>query len=143
MRSTWSARPPVCGACGLTVLRDGTGGRPGAAGLPQRRCRVDTTLYAEALLTVAQQCESVAGRERGERWGPRTLDVDVLAYGDVESDDPTLTLPHPRALERAFVLVPWAAVDPDFVVRRATVRQWADQIDAIGVLPSAELDEPR
>jgi 2-amino-4-hydroxy-6-hydroxymethyldihydropteridine diphosphokinase len=46
-------------------------------------------------------------------WGPRTLDVDIIAYGDVVSDDPALTLPHPRAHERAFVLAPWHDVDPD------------------------------
>jgi 2-amino-4-hydroxy-6-hydroxymethyldihydropteridine diphosphokinase len=46
-------------------------------------------------------------------WGPRTLDVDVLVVGDVVSDDPRLTLPHPRAHERGFVLIPWAEVDPD------------------------------
>jgi 2-amino-4-hydroxy-6-hydroxymethyldihydropteridine diphosphokinase len=65
----------------------------------------------------AQALEQAAGRERTVRWGPRTLDVDVLQVvgGDgvaVRSDDPELTLPHPRAHERAFVLVPWADVDP-------------------------------
>jgi 7,8-dihydro-6-hydroxymethylpterin-pyrophosphokinase len=47
------------------------------------------------------------------RWGPRTLDIDIIASGDEISDDPQLTLPHPRAHERAFVLVPWHDVDPD------------------------------
>ena len=47
------------------------------------------------------------------RWGPRTLDVDIIAYGDEHSDDPVLTLPHPRAHERAFVLAPWRDADPD------------------------------
>ena len=65
-----------------------------------------------------QALESAAGRERLARWGPRTLDVDVVTVEDdrgepVLSDDPQLTLPHPRAAERAFVLVPWAEVDPD------------------------------
>jgi 2-amino-4-hydroxy-6-hydroxymethyldihydropteridine diphosphokinase len=56
--------------------------------------------------------ERAAGRERDVRWGPRTLDVDVIAVDDIVSDDPELTLPHPRAHERAFVLVPWMAAQP-------------------------------
>lgn len=59
-----------------------------------------------------QALEQAAGRERSIRWGPRTLDADVIAVGDTVSDDPELTLPHPRAHERAFVLVPWAELDP-------------------------------
>jgi 7,8-dihydro-6-hydroxymethylpterin-pyrophosphokinase len=47
------------------------------------------------------------------RWGPRTLDVDIIAYGDQTRADPTLTLPHPRVRERAFVLAPWRDADPD------------------------------
>ena len=70
---------------------------------------------------------------RAERWGPRTLDVDVLAYDEVESNDPELTLPHPRATKRAFVMVPWAEVDPGFVVSGRTVKEWADLLDASGV----------
>jgi 2-amino-4-hydroxy-6-hydroxymethyldihydropteridine diphosphokinase len=61
----------------------------------------------------AQELENAAGRTRDVRWGPRTLDVDVIAVDDVTSDDPALTLPHPRAATRAFVLVPWCAVAPD------------------------------
>ena len=61
----------------------------------------------------AHAAERAAGRTRDVRWGPRTLDVDVVDVDDVRSDDPVLTLPHPRARERAFVLVPWLAVDPN------------------------------
>lgn len=60
--------------------------------------------------------EAAAGRVREQRWGPRTLDVDVVTVDDVTSADPELTLPHPRAHERAFVLVPWLDVDPDAVL---------------------------
>jgi 2-amino-4-hydroxy-6-hydroxymethyldihydropteridine diphosphokinase len=60
----------------------------------------------------AHQAERAAGRTRGVRFGPRTLDVDVIVVDDIRSDDPVLTLPHPRAAERAFVLVPWLDVDP-------------------------------
>jgi 2-amino-4-hydroxy-6-hydroxymethyldihydropteridine diphosphokinase len=65
-----------------------------------------------AWLERAHRAEQAAGRTRDVRWGPRTLDVDVVAVDEVVSDDPDLTLPHPRAAERAFVLVPWLAVAP-------------------------------
>lgn len=102
---------------------------------------VDTTLTPDALLELAQRCETDAGRERRERWGPRTLDVDVLAYGDLTTDDPELTLPHPRAVVRAFVLVPWAVVDPHFVVAGRTVSDWAADVDVSGVRPADPVRE--
>lgn len=73
----------------------------------------ETTLPATALLHRVQAVEAAFGRVRQEVWGPRTLDVDVIVYGDVVSDDPELMLPHPRAWERAFVLAPWLDADPD------------------------------
>ena len=76
----------------------------------------DTDLTAAALLARANELEAAEGRVRDVRWGPRTLDVDLLAVGAETSADPDLTLPHPRAHERAFVLVPWAEVDPGFEV---------------------------
>ncbi len=76
---------------------------------------IDTDLTPLELLAVAQDLEAAAARVRGERWGPRTLDVDVLLYDAVESDDPTLTLPHPRMWERGFVLAPLRDVAPDLV----------------------------
>lgn len=72
-----------------------------------------TTLPPSSLLERAHAVEEAFNRVRDERWGPRTLDVDIVAYADVTSDDPHLTLPHPRAHERAFVLAPWHDVDPD------------------------------
>src|SRR3712207_9369076 len=75
---------------------------------------------ASGWLALARQLEQAAGRPREVRWGARTLDVDVVTVtGDdgapVLSDDPELTLPHPRAHERAFVLVPWLTLDPTAV----------------------------
>lgn len=71
-------------------------------------------------LAIAQWLEDNAGRERGERWGPRTLDVDVITIrtetGDITSSNPSLTLPHPRAHERLFVLIPWAELEPDATI---------------------------
>jgi 2-amino-4-hydroxy-6-hydroxymethyldihydropteridine diphosphokinase len=63
-----------------------------------------------------QACEAAAGRTREVHWGPRTLDVDVVSVDEVISDDPVLTLPHPHAHERAFVLAPWWALDPEAVL---------------------------
>jgi 2-amino-4-hydroxy-6-hydroxymethyldihydropteridine diphosphokinase len=67
-------------------------------------------------LAKARELERAAGRTREVRWGPRTLDVDVIDVDGSTSTDPELTLPHPRAHERAFVLVPWADVEPDAVL---------------------------
>lgn len=73
---------------------------------------VRTRLAPSVLLAMLHAIEARHGRERRERWGARTLDLDLIAYGDVVSDDPRLLLPHPRAAERDFVLAPWLEVDP-------------------------------
>jgi 2-amino-4-hydroxy-6-hydroxymethyldihydropteridine diphosphokinase len=78
---------------------------------------VDTTLTAHELLGVAQGIEAAAERVRTVRWGPRTLDVDVLLVGDEQIDDPDLVVPHPRMTERAFVVVPLADLDPAWATR--------------------------
>ncbi|WP_200263620.1 2-amino-4-hydroxy-6-hydroxymethyldihydropteridine diphosphokinase [Streptomyces sp. HSG2] len=72
-----------------------------------------TTLPPSSLLERAQAVEEAFHRVRDEQWGARTLDVDIVAYADVVSEDPRLTLPHPRAHERAFVLAPWRDLDPE------------------------------
>lgn len=77
---------------------------------------VDTMLPARALLERCRAVEDAYGRVRAGRWGPRTLDIDIITYDGEISDDAVLTLPHPRAANRAFVLAPWAAVDPAAVL---------------------------
>jgi len=72
-----------------------------------------TRLAPSVLLEYLHRIEARHGRERRERWGDRTLDLDLVSYGDVQSTSPALTLPHPRAAEREFVLAPWLAIDPD------------------------------
>lgn len=72
-----------------------------------------TTLGPEALLDQLNRIENDEGRLRVERWGDRTLDLDLIAYDDVVLDTERLTLPHPRAAERSFVLEPWLQVDPE------------------------------
>jgi 2-amino-4-hydroxy-6-hydroxymethyldihydropteridine diphosphokinase len=94
---------------------------------------VDTDLDPWSLLELAHELEQAAGRVREVRWGPRTLDVDLLAVGGERSDDTALTLPHPRAHLRRFVLDPWAQVDPEFMLRPAngperTVAEWAASV---------------
>jgi 2-amino-4-hydroxy-6-hydroxymethyldihydropteridine diphosphokinase len=76
---------------------------------------VDTELDPHALLDVAQQCERAARRVRAERWGPRTLDVDVLLFDDIDLDSDDLVIPHPRMWERAFVLIPLRDIAADRV----------------------------
>jgi 2-amino-4-hydroxy-6-hydroxymethyldihydropteridine diphosphokinase len=92
---------------------------------------VDTTLTARELLALANAIEAEAERVRKERWGPRTLDVDVLLVGDEHHETPELTVPHPRMAERGFVLAPLADLAPELVpspdgpwtdVRRVGVR---------------------
>lgn len=73
-------------------------------------------LDAYGWLGRCRELERAAGRVRDIRWGPRTLDADVIVVDDVQSVDPDLLLPHPRAYERAFVLVPWAELEPDAVL---------------------------
>jgi 2-amino-4-hydroxy-6-hydroxymethyldihydropteridine diphosphokinase len=104
-----------------------------------------TTLSARAVLDRCQEAESALARVRAERWGPRTLDVDVIVYGSEVSDDPELTLPHPRAHERAFVLAPWHDVDPGAVIPGHG--RVADLLAAVGtagvrLCPDARLRRP-
>jgi 2-amino-4-hydroxy-6-hydroxymethyldihydropteridine diphosphokinase len=73
----------------------------------------DAARPARELLDRLHEIEAAFDRVRVVRWGPRTLDIDVVDFGGERSDDPELTLPHPRAHERAFVLGPWRDVDPD------------------------------
>lgn len=77
---------------------------------------LETRLAPSVLLAYLHAIELHHGRQRRERWGDRTLDLDLIAYGDVRSDAAELTLPHPRAAERDFVLEPWLRVDPDAVL---------------------------
>jgi 2-amino-4-hydroxy-6-hydroxymethyldihydropteridine diphosphokinase len=93
----------------------------------------DRDADAQEWLRRGQCCEAAAQRTRHVRWGPRTLDVDVIDVEQTRRDDPRLTLPHPRAHQRAFVLVPWLDVAPGAVlVGRGTVAA------LLAALPAAE-----
>lgn len=93
-----------------------------------------TSLDDHQLLAATQAVEQNWHRMRDVRWGPRTLDVDILAIDDEQSDDPDITVPHPRAHERAFVLVPWLAVDPEAAIAgRGRVEELLVGMDITGV----------
>jgi 2-amino-4-hydroxy-6-hydroxymethyldihydropteridine diphosphokinase len=95
---------------------------------------VTTTRAPAQLLVLAHELEARAARLRPHRWAPRTLDVDIVSVDDLVSDDPTLTLPHPRAHERAFVLVPWLEIDPHASLPgRGTVEHLVAGLDTGGV----------
>jgi 2-amino-4-hydroxy-6-hydroxymethyldihydropteridine diphosphokinase len=79
---------------------------------------IETALAPRALLGALKQIEREAGRLPTYRWGPRVLDLDILAYGDERVDEPDLTIPHARLSERAFALVPLAEIDPRFAALR-------------------------
>lgn len=99
---------------------------------------VVTDLDPWALLAVTQSIEQHWHRVREVRWGPRTLDIDILAVDaeNVDSDD--LVIPHPRAHERGFVLVPWADVAPDAQIPgRGSVSDLRDHVDCSGVRPAS------
>ncbi|MFJ4922278.1 2-amino-4-hydroxy-6-hydroxymethyldihydropteridine diphosphokinase [Streptomyces sp. NPDC088725] len=102
---------------------------------------IKTTLPPGSLLERGQAIEEAFDRVRDEHWGPRTIDVDILAYADVVSDDPQLTLPHPRAHERAFVLVPWHDVEPEAQVPgHGAVTALLAEVGQDGVAARADLE---
>ncbi|MBY3062879.1 2-amino-4-hydroxy-6-hydroxymethyldihydropteridine diphosphokinase [Rhizobium laguerreae] len=94
---------------------------------------VETRLEPEALLDVCLSIEREMKRERIERWGPRTLDIDVLTYGDVIQDAPRLELPHPRMTDRGFVLMPLADIAPGLRVRGRAVSDWLSDAEVTGI----------
>jgi 2-amino-4-hydroxy-6-hydroxymethyldihydropteridine diphosphokinase len=77
---------------------------------------VQSALHPDDLLDALNRIEAEHGRVREERWGDRTLDLDIVSFDGIRRDDERLTLPHPRAWERPFVLVPWLQADPDAVI---------------------------
>jgi dihydropteroate synthase len=93
-----------------------------------------TTLSPEALLDRVKAVETALGRTPAERWGPRLIDIDIVAYGDETLRTGRLTLPHPEALNRAFVLIPLAEIAPDLSIGGRRVREAAAAIDAEGVV---------
>lgn len=102
---------------------------------------VESTLSPRELLARGQTVERLHGRDRARetRWGPRTLDIDLIDYAGTALDAPDLTLPHPRALERAFVLMPLAEIVPDWRIGGTSVREALAGLDTGGI---SRLPEP-
>ena len=98
--------------------------------------RIETDLSARDLLDVARRVESRLGRIRKERWGARTIDVDVLLFDQEQIDEPDLVVPHPRMKERAFVLLPLLELEPDPMLPDGT-RLKDVRVETDGVTPSA------
>lgn len=98
---------------------------------------IETALPPRELLARGQMVERLYGRDRARetRWGPRTLDIDLIDYDGQAVDEPDLTLPHPRALERAFVLTPLAEIVPDWRIGDVTIREALAKLDTTGIKP--------
>lgn len=96
--------------------------------------QVTTTLPPDELLRRCLQIEKGLGRVRAERWGPRTIDLDLLWFEGVTLHEPELTLPHPRMKERAFVLVPLAEIAPMLLLDGVPVEKLANQLDSSGLI---------
>lgn len=96
---------------------------------------VDTRLTPRGLLDRAHEVERSFGRDRHRetRWGPRTLDIDIIAYDDIALDEPMLTLPHPRLFERAFVLVPLVEIAPDAAIAGRSLGDALERLDRSGI----------
>lgn len=98
---------------------------------------VETTLAPEPLLDTCLAIERDMKRERKERWGPRTIDIDVLTYKGVMQSGGRLELPHPRMTTRGFVLMPLADVAPDLAVEGRSVASWLGDADVAGIEPAS------
>ncbi len=96
---------------------------------------IDTALDPHALLFTLHKVEQKFGRDRAKerRWGPRTLDLDMIAYDDMSIDKLELTLPHPRLFERAFVLVPLAEIAPDRLIRGRRIKDALADLSTEGI----------
>ncbi|MFF2652443.1 2-amino-4-hydroxy-6-hydroxymethyldihydropteridine diphosphokinase [Streptomyces sp. NPDC058045] len=102
---------------------------------------VKTTLPPSSLLERAHAVEEAFHRARDEHWGARTLDVDIVTYAEEVSEDPVLTLPHPRAHQRAFVLAPWHDIEPEAQLPgRGPVAGLLDGVTRQGVTPRTDLE---
>jgi 2-amino-4-hydroxy-6-hydroxymethyldihydropteridine diphosphokinase len=137
-------RKAIANICGMTqgalLARSSDYATPPWGEVQQERfinacIEIDTGLDPHALLFVLQKIETKFGRDRTKetRWGPRTLDLDLIAYDDVAIERPELTLPHPRLFERAFVLVPLAEISPDRVIAGRRIASALAELSSEGI----------
>ena len=92
-----------------------------------------TSRTPRELLELCLGSEVALKRVRAERFGPRLIDIDILLYGDIAMKEEGLEIPHPRMLERAFVLLPLSEIAPDLTIRGALIAKWIGQLDAAGI----------
>jgi len=95
---------------------------------------LDTRLSARELLQACLDTERALKRVRDVRWGPRTIDLDILLYGDEWIDEEGLQVPHPRMTERAFVMAPLAEIAPNMIVGTKTAAEWLPSLDLGGIV---------
>lgn len=95
--------------------------------------KIETELSPKELLKKLQEIELELGRRRLVRWGPRTIDLDILMYDDVKMEDEELTLPHPRMTERAFVLMPLLDVSGDIIILGRRLSEWLEDMSDQGI----------
>ncbi len=119
--------PPEVRLLGVSpvVQTKAVGGPEGQPDFLNMVMAVETTLTPLELLKHCHDVEQKHHRVREVRWGPRTLDVDIIVFGDLASEDPILTIPHPRAAERAFVLYPWSLLEPHAQLEGRSVAELA------------------
>lgn len=116
-----------------SVYRTAPWGRTDQAQFLNMAALVETSLSVFELLALCKAIEKEKGRVCSERWGPRTLDIDLIAYGEETIKDKGLALPHPHATRRAFVLIPLQEIAPNLRLDGKTVEDWAAACDRSGV----------
>ncbi|MEO6993135.1 MAG: 2-amino-4-hydroxy-6-hydroxymethyldihydropteridine diphosphokinase [Lacunisphaera sp.] len=130
-----SADPAVCIVHGSSIYETKPVGKTDQPDFLNMVIQVNTPLLPLALLAVCLDVEARLGRERRERWGPRTVDLDVLIYGTEQLNAERLVLPHPRMHERSFVMAPLAEIAPDVLVNGRTAREIASDLGMAGLNP--------
>lgn len=113
-------------------------GKPDQADFYNACAAIETSLSPAGLLAVCLDIERDMKRVRSERWGPRTLDIDILTFDGLQIDEQALTVPHPRMTERAFVLMPLADLDGGLMVKGRAVADWLAGLDTQGIAVANE-----
>jgi 2-amino-4-hydroxy-6-hydroxymethyldihydropteridine diphosphokinase len=126
-------RPGIELVAGSPIYRTGPIGPPGQSDYANAVARAETTLTADALLDLLHAVEDWFGRVRDVRWGPRTLDLDLIWYEGDERSGGRLILPHPRAHEREFVLRPLCDIAPELRLGGKAAREWLTELEPQGV----------
>ncbi len=128
-----AAAPGVALAAVSSVYRTPPWGKLDQPDFLNLAALVATRLAPSALLALCLETERGLGRERIERWGPRSIDIDILMYGDATIDQSNLKIPHPRLTERAFALAPLAEIAPGLQVGGRTIADWLTRVERAGV----------